>query len=88
MTFVRRRCLSRGLAGGESTESLDSIFPGHFRIGYGARSIHLLLLYTGQRFDDSTTDGTRGVGDGHRKRREWQAYPPSFLQDVLLLRPF
>lgn len=42
MTFVRRRDLSRRVAGDHR-----NLQTGHFRIGYGARSRHLLLLYTG-----------------------------------------
>lgn len=44
MTFVRTRGLSHRISGGHRTLEFD--FPGHFRIGYGARSRHLLLLYT------------------------------------------
>lgn len=90
MTFVRRRGFSRRIRDGRP-RGLNFDFPGHFRVGYGARSRHSLLLYMGQRFDDSTTNRIREATEWakiYRERRGRQAYPPSFLQDVLLLRPF
>lgn len=58
MTFVRRRGLSRRIAGGKATEVLNSIFPVASALATTLIQTHL-LFYMGQRFDDSTTDGTR-----------------------------
>lgn len=90
MTFVRRRGVPRRIAGIQTTETLDSILPVTSALATRLDTDRHLLLYTGQRFDDSTTDGQEaGDGPGFTGRGvQWQAHPPSFLQDVLLLRPF
>lgn len=91
MTFVRRPMPLLSKRGRRGHRDLEPDFSSHFRSGYGARSRHLLLLYMGQRFDDSTTDGTRGVGDGPRftgREGDGKLTHLRFSQDVLLLRPF
>lgn len=80
MTFVRSWVLfpSNGRNGGHRSTEFD--FPGHFRIGYCARN-RLLLLITGRRLDDSTTDGTREavVGPKRLQEEERMASLPTFV---------
>lgn len=76
----------------EATEPLNPIFPATSAL---ATALVPDIYCCSTRDKDATIPrqtGQEGKGKDQilqdRKMRRWQAYPPSFLQDVLLLRPF
>lgn len=90
MTFVRRRGLFRRIAGGKATEVLNPIIPVASALAMTLDPDTFTALHGTKirRFHDRRDKRGRGRTKAYRKTRGWQAYPPSFLQDVLLLRPF